>query len=66
MAAAAEPRIRAAGDPMLPRIVRVRKRVRELPGTVSLTFEAADGGTLPPFQPGQFVRHRLRKGKTLR
>ena len=55
MAAAAEPRIRAAGDPMLPRIVRVRKRVRELPGTVSLTFEAADGGTLPPFQPGQFT-----------
>lgn len=55
MAAIAEPLARAAADPMLPRIVRVRKRVRELPGTVSLTFEAMDGGTLPAFRPGQFT-----------
>lgn len=45
----------AAVDPMVPRIVRVRKRTRELPGHVTLELEPADGAPLPRFQPGQFT-----------
>jgi NAD(P)H-flavin reductase len=50
-----EPLVQAAEDPMLPRIVRVRKRVRDHNGTVSLTLEAADETPLPAFRPGQFT-----------
>jgi len=45
----------AAADPMVPRIVRVRKRTRELPGHVTLELEPADGAPLPRYLPGQFT-----------
>ena len=45
----------AAVDPMVPRIVRVRKRTRELPGHVTLEMESADGAPLPRYRPGQFT-----------
>jgi len=54
MAALAEA-VAATADAMVPRIVRVRKRARDLPGTVTLEFEPADGTTLPRYQPGQFT-----------
>jgi NAD(P)H-flavin reductase len=45
-----------AADPMVPRIVRVRKRTRDLPGTVTLELEPADNGEpLPRYRPGQFT-----------
>jgi NAD(P)H-flavin reductase len=45
----------AAADPMVPRIVRVRKRTRELPGHATLELESADGAPLPRYRPGQFT-----------
>lgn len=55
MDAAAEPRAAGAADPMVPRIVRVRKRTRDLPGTVTLELVPADDAPLPRYQPGQFT-----------
>lgn len=55
MDAAADPRAAVTADPMLPRIVRVRKRTRELPGNVTLELVAADDSPLPRYQPGQFT-----------
>ncbi len=55
MDAVAEPLAAQAADPMVPRIVRVRKRTRELPGTVTLELEPADDAPLPRYQPGQFT-----------
>jgi NAD(P)H-flavin reductase len=55
MDALADVRAAPAGDPMVPRIVRVRKRTRELPGHVTLELESADGAPLPRYQPGQFT-----------
>jgi NAD(P)H-flavin reductase len=43
----------AAGDPMVPRIARVRRRQRDLKDVVTLTLEMEDGGDLE-FTPGQF------------
>ena len=43
----------AAGDPMVPRIARVRRRQRDLKDVVTLTLELEDGGELA-FAPGQF------------
>lgn len=42
-------------DAMVPRIVRVRKRTRDLPGTVTLELESTDDSPLPRYQPGQFT-----------
>jgi NAD(P)H-flavin reductase len=42
-------------DPMAPRAVRVRKRTRDLPGTVTLELESVDETPLPRFRPGQFT-----------
>ena len=44
MDALAEVRAAAAADPMVPRIVRVAKRTRELPGHVTLELEPEDDG----------------------
>jgi NAD(P)H-flavin reductase len=55
MDALAEDRAAAVADPMVPRIVRVRKRTRELPGHVTLELEPTDGAALPRYQPGQFT-----------
>jgi NAD(P)H-flavin reductase len=44
-----------APDAMLPRIVRVARRVRELPDTFTLDLVAADGASLPHYAPGQFT-----------
>jgi NAD(P)H-flavin reductase len=55
MDAVAEPRAAVTADPMVPRIVRVRKRARDLPGTVTLELEPADDAPLPRYQPGQFT-----------
>lgn len=55
MDAVAELPIPPAADPMVPRIMRVRKRTRDLPGTVTLEMEAADGAPLPRYLPGQFT-----------
>ena len=43
----------AFGDPMVPRIARVRRRQRDLKDVVTLTLELEDGGDLE-FLPGQF------------
>ena len=40
---------------MVPRPVRVQKRTRDLPGTVTLELQAADGAPLPRYAPGQFT-----------
>lgn len=45
----------AAADPMVPRIVRVRKHTRDLPGHATLELVATDGAPLPRYQPGQFT-----------
>jgi NAD(P)H-flavin reductase len=45
----------AATDPMVPRIVRVRRRTRDLPGTVTLELEPTDSAPLPSYRPGQFT-----------
>src|SRR5581483_4225326 len=45
----------AMADAMVPRIVRVRKRTRDLPGTVTLDLEPADEAPLPRYRPGQFT-----------
>ena len=55
MDAAAETHAAPAADPMVPRIVRVTKRTRDLPGTVTLEMEPADGAPLPRYRPGQFT-----------
>jgi NAD(P)H-flavin reductase len=55
MDAAAETLAVPATDPMVPRIVRVRKRTRDLPGTVTLELEPADNAPLPRYRPGQFT-----------
>ena len=56
MDAVAEPlTVPSAADPMVPRIVRVRKRTRELPGHVTLELESADDAPLPRYRPGQFT-----------
>jgi NAD(P)H-flavin reductase len=55
MADLAEPLAHVGADPMVPRMVRVRKRTRDLPNTVTLVFESADGAPLPRFRPGQFT-----------
>jgi len=54
MDAAAEARVVPIADAMVPRVVRVRKPTRELPGTVTLEMEPADDAPLPPYRPGQF------------
>jgi NAD(P)H-flavin reductase len=54
MAGAAEP-LTGVADPMVPRVVRVRKRTRDLPGTVTLALEPTDGAPLPRYRPGQFT-----------
>lgn len=40
---------------MLPRPVRVQKRMRDLPGTVTLELVPTDGQPLPAYRPGQFT-----------
>ncbi|HUB47195.1 MAG TPA: FAD/NAD(P)-binding protein [Acetobacteraceae bacterium] len=55
MDAVAETRAVPAPDPMVPRIVRVHKRTRDLPGTVTLELEPADDAPLPRYRPGQFT-----------
>jgi len=55
MDAVAELLAAPAADPMVPRIVRVRKRTRDLPGTVTLELESADDAPLPRYRPGQFT-----------
>jgi len=42
-------------DPMLPRIVRVQKRTRDLPGHATLELASTDGTPLPRYAPGQFT-----------
>lgn len=42
-------------DPMVPRVVRVRRRVLDMPGTVTLEFESSDDTPLPRYRPGQFT-----------
>ena len=44
-----------APDAMLPQIVRVARRVRELPDTFTLDLVAADDAPLPHYAPGQFT-----------
>lgn len=45
----------SAADPMLPRPVRVQRRSRDLPGTVTLELVSADDTPLPAYAPGQFT-----------
>ncbi len=45
----------AAVDPMVPRIVRVQKRTRDLPGHATLELVSTDGAPLPRYAPGQFT-----------
>ena len=42
-------------DPMLPKIARVTRRVRDLPDTFTLDLVSADGGPLLRYAPGQFT-----------
>ena len=44
-----------ASDPMLPRVVRVARRTRDLPDTWTLELVAADDAPLPRYAPGQFT-----------
>ena len=44
-----------APDAMLPRVVRVARRTRDLPDTWTLELVAADGAPLPRYAPGQFT-----------
>jgi len=44
-----------AVDPMLPRVARVARRVRELADTWTLELVAAEGERLPGYAPGQFT-----------
>jgi NAD(P)H-flavin reductase len=44
-----------APDAMLPRVVRVARRTRDLPDTWTLDLVAADGAPLPSYAPGQFT-----------
>ncbi len=46
----------AAGvDAMVPRVVRVQKRTRDLPGHATLELVSTDGVPLPRYAPGQFT-----------
>lgn len=45
----------AVADPMMPRIMRVRKRTRDLPGHATLELVPVDGAPLPRYAPGQFT-----------
>lgn len=45
----------AAVDPMVPRIMRVQKRTRDLPGHATLELVSTDGAPLPRYAPGQFT-----------
>jgi NAD(P)H-flavin reductase len=45
----------AAVDPMVPRMVRVQKRTRELPGHATLELVSTDDVPLPRYAPGQFT-----------
>lgn len=45
----------AAVDPMVPRIVRVQRRTRDLPGHATLELVPTDGAPLPRYAPGQFT-----------
>ena len=42
-------------DPMLPRVMRVQKRTRDLPGTVTLELVPGDASPMPHYAPGQFT-----------
>jgi len=44
-----------AVDPMVPRIVRVQNRTRDLPGHATLELVSTDGAPLPRYAPGQFT-----------
>jgi NAD(P)H-flavin reductase len=44
-----------APDAMLPRVVRVARRTRDLPDTWTLELVATDGAPLPRYGPGQFT-----------
>jgi NAD(P)H-flavin reductase len=44
-----------APDAMLPRVVRVARRTRDLPDTWTLELVAADEAPLPRYEPGQFT-----------
>jgi hypothetical protein len=44
-----------APDAMLPRVVRVARRTRDLPDTWTLDLVAADGAASPSYAPGQFT-----------
>jgi NAD(P)H-flavin reductase len=44
-----------APDAMLPRVVRVARRTRDLPDTWTLELVAADAAPLPRYAPGQFT-----------
>ncbi len=44
-----------APDAMLPRVVRVARRARDLPDTWTLELVAADATPLPRYAPGQFT-----------
>ena len=54
MDALAEPAA-MADDPMVPRIVRVRRRTRDLPNTTTLELVPHDDAPLPRYRPGQFT-----------
>jgi NAD(P)H-flavin reductase len=42
-------------DPMIPRVARVARRVRDLPDTWTLDLVSPDGGSLMRYAPGQFT-----------
>src|SRR5579863_4178994 len=44
-----------APNAMLPRVVRVSRRTRDLPDTWTLELVAADATPLPRYAPGQFT-----------
>src|SRR5690349_3161112 len=48
------PRVMAP-DPMVPRIARVTRRVRDLSDTWTLDLVSTDGGPLMHYAPGQFT-----------
>jgi NAD(P)H-flavin reductase len=45
----------ATADPMVPRVVRVQKRTRDLPGHTTLELVSTDAVPLPRYAPGQFT-----------
>ena len=57
MSVAAPPELldsRPLADPMRPELVRIANVIRETSDTVTIGTEQPDGGSLPPFIPGQF------------